>query len=426
MIIKVISARNVPKFERSMNKGIWFVWYYAEWCGHCKNMKGEWDVLTKSPPKGINIASVESKSLPKMNNAPNVMGYPTIKLYDNGQEVEDYEGERTSQGFNNFLSEFIKKAKPSHKHPSRSTKKRPTVIRVPNNNILNPKLENIIKKTTVDIDRNEQVPNQVQHNQKIADIIERISNPSPIKENNVDLKSLMPRKKTKSKSLADIVNNNIPDYSQRQTKNSVKKANHISIEEDLLNALRKTKTKSIKNNNETKTVKIKLDNIVPNMKKNGNNNNNNNNGNNNNNKGNNKNNNNNNRASKKRNSKRNSKPSMKIDFRPDNIANNDNDNNVQADRKSLSGQKLNNRNINNQNNKVKKSTSLRAKYNNIEQSKRQNSFFANSGQIKEDEQPQPAPGPGPGPGPGRGRGKGKGKRKRNRNRGRGRGAPAVV
>ena len=92
MFIKVTSLDKVRRFQSSYNKGgIWFVWYYAEWCGHCKNMKGEWDVLTKSPPKGINIASVESKSLPKMNNAPNVMGYPTIKLYDNGQEVEDYE-----------------------------------------------------------------------------------------------------------------------------------------------------------------------------------------------------------------------------------------------------------------------------------------------------------------------------------------------
>ena len=34
-------------FNNNTKKGVWLVWFYADWCGHCVNMKPEWEQLEK-------------------------------------------------------------------------------------------------------------------------------------------------------------------------------------------------------------------------------------------------------------------------------------------------------------------------------------------------------------------------------------------
>lgn len=266
MIIVVKQQRSVPKFERCMMKGIWFVWYYATWCGHCRTMEDEWKVFVTKVPKGINVAQVESETIPKfsMDNRPNVMGYPTLKLYNNGNEVTDYDGERTSTEFLKFLNKVVKNpdSKKAHIHPSHL----PTLVKVPKDNQLNPKLEESIKDTfknnNVDLER--PVQNQ---NEQIANIIDRISkskkNEQPIKiNNNIAIDTLLPlnfenikqksktksrtksriENKTKTKSLADIVESKKLSNNNRQK---------------LVKSLRKNNNNK-NNNNNTKIVTIKM------------------------------------------------------------------------------------------------------------------------------------------------------------------------
>ena len=79
---------------------------YADWCGHCQQLKPEWSKMktnvTKHNKKHLQIVEIEESQTEKMANFkaqhPNlqVNGYPTIfKIHPNGH-IEYYSGERTA------------------------------------------------------------------------------------------------------------------------------------------------------------------------------------------------------------------------------------------------------------------------------------------------------------------------------------------
>ncbi len=80
-------------------------------CGHCRNMKPEWEKLTQSyngnvKVKALNCSKPEYR---KIANAHGVQGYPTIRYYPNGlvdkSNFKEHEGERTHSAFMSFLQE---------------------------------------------------------------------------------------------------------------------------------------------------------------------------------------------------------------------------------------------------------------------------------------------------------------------------------
>ena len=75
-------------------------------CGHCKQLVPIWDKLAEK------YADSESIVIAKMDSTANeleevkVQGFPTIKLFKKGtNEIVDYNGDRTVEGFSKFLDE---------------------------------------------------------------------------------------------------------------------------------------------------------------------------------------------------------------------------------------------------------------------------------------------------------------------------------
>merc|ERR1712214_66881 len=80
--------------------------FYAPWCGHCKQLAPIWDKL------GEKYADSETVVIAKMDSTANeleevkVQGFPTIKLFRKGtNEIVDYNGDRTVEGFSKFLED---------------------------------------------------------------------------------------------------------------------------------------------------------------------------------------------------------------------------------------------------------------------------------------------------------------------------------
>ena len=105
--LDVNNDNSLEEFNNQHSKGMWFVWFYADWCGHCKHMIPHWEDLKSNNKHGVRLAKVRDDYIPRLNTSPPVQGYPTILLYKNGNVEEIYQGERSSDAFNNFLGEKV-------------------------------------------------------------------------------------------------------------------------------------------------------------------------------------------------------------------------------------------------------------------------------------------------------------------------------
>jgi len=83
------------------------VMFYAPWCGHCKRMKPEFekssgDLLANDPP--VTLAKVDCTEGGKdVCSRFEVRGYPTLKIFRNGELSSDYNGPREAAGITKFM-----------------------------------------------------------------------------------------------------------------------------------------------------------------------------------------------------------------------------------------------------------------------------------------------------------------------------------
>ena len=118
------------------NKPI-FIKFYANWCGHCVSMDGDWknlveEIKNKYADKELALVAVESKVINKeidkiisgTKGLGKVEGFPTIGLIQN-KKFTSYNGERTQKAMLAYLeTNVIKKMKGGGKRRTKRTKRR--------------------------------------------------------------------------------------------------------------------------------------------------------------------------------------------------------------------------------------------------------------------------------------------------------------
>jgi thiol-disulfide isomerase/thioredoxin len=98
------------------NKHAELMFFYADWCPHCKTAKPIWnDLKTQYQNKTINGYQVlftevnctsESAETEQLMNKYNIEGFPTIKLIKDGQIIE-YDAKPTKETLNEFLNTVL-------------------------------------------------------------------------------------------------------------------------------------------------------------------------------------------------------------------------------------------------------------------------------------------------------------------------------
>lgn len=101
------------KEKISSDYSLMLVAYIANWCPHCKELKRNWSQLVnklkkiKKLKQNMHVVLIEEQ-LFKNDPEINVSGYPTIRLYLNG-EIIDYARERTPSKIATFVKGQLNK-----------------------------------------------------------------------------------------------------------------------------------------------------------------------------------------------------------------------------------------------------------------------------------------------------------------------------
>lgn len=89
------------------------LYYYADWCHHCKNFQPEWQKLVKYSGNFYETReySYGGYGTPLLTDLHKINGFPTIRLIENGKS-HDYNGARTFDAILDELGIYIDTNKP--------------------------------------------------------------------------------------------------------------------------------------------------------------------------------------------------------------------------------------------------------------------------------------------------------------------------
>jgi thioredoxin domain-containing protein 5 len=94
-------------YDSSVGEGVWFVKYYAPWCGHCKRLAPTWEKLADevtSAGLNVKVAKVDCTVAKDVCSGQGIRGYPTLQLHTNGK-VDKYNGSRDLQALLDFAKQ---------------------------------------------------------------------------------------------------------------------------------------------------------------------------------------------------------------------------------------------------------------------------------------------------------------------------------
>lgn len=101
--VKVLVGANFKEVVFDQSKAA-FVEFYAPWCGHCKQLAPIWDQLAEDYKDNDKIVIGKMDSTTNEVEEVKVQSFPTIKYFPAGSDqVVDYNGPRTLEGFKKFL-----------------------------------------------------------------------------------------------------------------------------------------------------------------------------------------------------------------------------------------------------------------------------------------------------------------------------------
>ena len=91
-----------PEQFKKLNKDeTIFTLFYANWCGHCKKMKPDWEAAAnKVNTNGqkmvmVDLGDQEDSAQEQLRKDYNIRGYPTIIDVKGGKQIGEYSGDRS-------------------------------------------------------------------------------------------------------------------------------------------------------------------------------------------------------------------------------------------------------------------------------------------------------------------------------------------
>uniref|UniRef100_A0A061S777 Protein disulfide-isomerase A6 n=1 Tax=Tetraselmis sp. GSL018 TaxID=582737 RepID=A0A061S777_9CHLO len=106
-----VEKYTAANFKDKVSDGkVHFVKFFAPWCGHCKRLGPTWGQLGDefSNHALISVATVDCTAHKSVCTDVGVRGYPTLKVFGNGQEYKTFQGSRDLSSLKSFVEKAAK------------------------------------------------------------------------------------------------------------------------------------------------------------------------------------------------------------------------------------------------------------------------------------------------------------------------------
>lgn len=86
---------------------VYFIKFFAPWCGHCKRLAPTWADLAEyyKGSDEVAVAHVDCTAHKNVCSNAEVRGYPTLKVYHGGEAKEQYKGSRELSALKIFIED---------------------------------------------------------------------------------------------------------------------------------------------------------------------------------------------------------------------------------------------------------------------------------------------------------------------------------
>uniref|UniRef100_A0AAR2IUT1 Protein disulfide-isomerase n=1 Tax=Pygocentrus nattereri TaxID=42514 RepID=A0AAR2IUT1_PYGNA len=81
--------------------------FFAPWCGHCQRLAPEYEAAATRLKGTVSLAKVDCTVSSETCGRFGVSGYPTLKIFRNGEEASSYEGPRTADGIVSYMKKQV-------------------------------------------------------------------------------------------------------------------------------------------------------------------------------------------------------------------------------------------------------------------------------------------------------------------------------
>ncbi|GAA0154747.1 chaperone [Lithospermum erythrorhizon] len=102
-----LKSNNFDEFV-SKSKDLWFVEFFAPWCGHCKKLAPEWKKAANNLQGKVKLGHVDCDVEKSLMGRFNVQGFPTIMVFGADKDSPIvYDGARTASAIESFALEQL-------------------------------------------------------------------------------------------------------------------------------------------------------------------------------------------------------------------------------------------------------------------------------------------------------------------------------
>lgn len=98
-------------FKESTENGLWLVEHFSPYCIHCRRFAPTWEKLVgdcEQEVPSVHLAQVDCSVYGDLCDTNHVIGYPTLFIYEDGEMLEEYNGNRDLEEMKDFIKRHVK------------------------------------------------------------------------------------------------------------------------------------------------------------------------------------------------------------------------------------------------------------------------------------------------------------------------------